>query len=193
LLSPAAVLTLFLLTCAAVVPRSAQAGITYSWNDDEAMFVTGSFVVSSSTQAAGEIQSSNVISFTFTINGETFTSHITNPTADDTTHYPLSISTVDASPTVMQEITATLTSNSDTLEIDFNLRWNRTFEESAALSDAAGNTIVSDGGHWTISEVSSPPSVPEPSTAILAVCGAVAFIAYGWSRRRRDQRRLAAA
>jgi hypothetical protein len=35
--------------------------------------------------------------------------------------------------------------------------------------------------------------VPEPSTAIVAVFGAMAFLAYGWSRHRREQRRLAAA
>jgi len=36
-------------------------------------------------------------------------------------------------------------------------------------------------------------AVPEPSTAIVAVFGAVAFVAYGWSRHRREQRRQAAA
>jgi hypothetical protein len=38
-----------------------------------------------------------------------------------------------------------------------------------------------------------PSVVPESSTAILAVFGAVAFLAYGWSRHRREQRRQAAA
>jgi hypothetical protein len=36
-------------------------------------------------------------------------------------------------------------------------------------------------------------AVPEPSTAILAVFEAVAFVTYGWSRHRRHQRRQAAA
>jgi hypothetical protein len=36
-------------------------------------------------------------------------------------------------------------------------------------------------------------AVPEPSTAIVAAFGAVAFMAYGWSRHRREQRRQAAA
>jgi hypothetical protein len=36
-------------------------------------------------------------------------------------------------------------------------------------------------------------AVPEPSTHILAVFGAVAFLAYGWSRHRRAQRRSEAA
>jgi hypothetical protein len=35
--------------------------------------------------------------------------------------------------------------------------------------------------------------VPEPSTAIVAAFGAVAFAAYGWSRHRREERRQAAA
>jgi hypothetical protein len=35
-------------------------------------------------------------------------------------------------------------------------------------------------------------AVPEPSTALVAVFGAVAFIAYGWSRHRRAQRQAAA-
>ena len=38
-----------------------------------------------------------------------------------------------------------------------------------------------------------PTAVPEPSTAIVAAFGAVAFLAYGWSRHRRAQRRQAAA
>jgi hypothetical protein len=36
-------------------------------------------------------------------------------------------------------------------------------------------------------------SVPEPSSMVMAGLGAVGFIAYGWSRHRRDQRRQAAA
>jgi hypothetical protein len=36
-------------------------------------------------------------------------------------------------------------------------------------------------------------AVPEPSTAVVSMFGAVAFIAYGWSRHRREQRRQAAA
>jgi hypothetical protein len=36
-------------------------------------------------------------------------------------------------------------------------------------------------------------SAPEPSSAVVAVVGSVAFIAYGWSRHRREQRRQAAA
>jgi hypothetical protein len=40
---------------------------------------------------------------------------------------------------------------------------------------------------------SGVPAVPEPSTAVVAVFGAVTFLAYGWSRHRREHRRRAAA
>jgi hypothetical protein len=45
---------------------------------------------------------------------------------------------------------------------------------------------------WLIATAAAS-AVPEPSTAVLAVLGAVTGIAYGWSRHRRAQRRLAAA
>jgi PEP-CTERM motif len=41
-------------------------------------------------------------------------------------------------------------------------------------------------------QVGTAAAVPEPSTAILSLFG-VAFVAYGWSRHRREQRRQAAA
>jgi hypothetical protein len=52
------------------------------------------------------------------------------------------------------------------------------------------------GGQATVPAtltIDPPAAAPEPSTALVAVFGAAAFIAYGWSRQRRDQRRQAAA
>jgi hypothetical protein len=43
------------------------------------------------------------------------------------------------------------------------------------------------------SDVGLSSVVPEPSTALVAAFGVVAFIAYGWSRHRRKPRRQAAA
>jgi hypothetical protein len=65
-------------------------------------------------------------------------------------------------------------------------------------SFASGSSSLEIDGHralYTASGVLSivPAVVPEPSTAIVVVFGAVAFLAYGWSRHRRDQRRQAAA
>jgi hypothetical protein len=42
-------------------------------------------------------------------------------------------------------------------------------------------------------QIGAVSAVPEPSTAILAVSGAVAFVTYGWTRRRRHQRRQVSA
>jgi hypothetical protein len=42
-------------------------------------------------------------------------------------------------------------------------------------------------------QIGPAAAVPEPSTAIVAVLGAVAFITYGWIRRRRQQRRQVSA
>jgi hypothetical protein len=41
--------------------------------------------------------------------------------------------------------------------------------------------------------LSTTVPTPEPSTALVAAFGAVAFLAYGWSRHRRAQQRQAAA
>ena len=43
----------------------------------------------------------------------------------------------------------------------------------------------SSGSLVTLDDVPPPVAVPEPSTAIVAVFGAVAFIAYGRTRRRK--------
>jgi hypothetical protein len=58
------------------------------------------------------------------------------------------------------------------------------------LTDAATQSRADET--FTLKLDPSVPSVPEPSTALVAVFGAVAFIAYGWSRHHREQRRQAA-
>ena len=70
----------------------------------------------------------------------------------------------------------TATSTTETLEFDghTNLGYFRLDDVSLTANSAAVST-------------------PEPSTAIVAVFGAVAFLVYGWSRHRRAQRRQAAA
>ena len=50
----------------AFVPRGAKADITYTWHEDDGLSVTGSFVVSSMAQTAGQIINQYVNSFTFT-------------------------------------------------------------------------------------------------------------------------------
>ena len=61
------IVTLFLLSGAAIAPRAAKADITYTWTEDDGQSVTGSMTVQSAAQAAGKIQLSDVISFHFTV------------------------------------------------------------------------------------------------------------------------------
>jgi hypothetical protein len=44
---------------------------------------------------------------------------------------------------------------------------------------------IQDGGTSAIGTAVGPVTVPEPSSAITAMLGAVGGLAYGWSRRRR--------
>jgi hypothetical protein len=58
---------------------------------------------------------------------------------------------------------------------------------------AFGNGGAQPNAHFSVTLENQTATVPEPSTALAAVFGAVAFVAYGWSRHRRAQRRPAAA
>jgi hypothetical protein len=58
---------------------------------------------------------------------------------------------------------------------------------------AFGNGGAQPNAHFSVTLVNQAATVPEPSTALVAALGAVAFLAYGWSRHRRAQRRQAAA
>jgi hypothetical protein len=66
---------------------------------------------------------------------------------------------------------------------ELDTSWNATNGELVAndSGDIDGN------GHWTITQTTAV--VPEPSTAIVAVFGAVSGIAHGLVRKRRSQRR----
>jgi hypothetical protein len=57
---------------------------------------------------------------------------------------------------------------------------------------SAQSTVFNSAWDTSTPVATLAPS-PEPSTAALAVVGAIAFLAYGWSRQRRAQRQQAAA
>ena len=66
-----------------------------------------------------------------------------------------------------------------------------------ARADITNLTTTAQLPLYGISQVLTVPGtttvVAEPSTLVLGAIGAVAFVAYGWSRHRREQRRQAAA
>ena len=181
------VVTLFLLSGAALAPRAAKADITYTWVDDLGQGFTGSMAVLGTAQAAGQIKLTDVTSFAFTTPIDT-----TVPNELFPQDFPLSISTTTAAPTGTTTMIESSTHTSDRLSVAFDTNWNILSGEKIVAINAFGITEDSDLGHWSIT-AHTTTSVPEPSTAVVAVIGAVAFIAYGWSRHRREQRRQAAA
>jgi hypothetical protein len=181
-----------LLSAAALDPRVANADIIYTWNqDDGGTILTASFSVSSAAQAAGRFDESDVTSFNFTTATDTWT----------LTHTQISatISTIDASPTVpaisdIQLANIVADNGTDQINIVFDINYNISGGDNFEISsdsNARGYPLAGDG-HWTISGATAT-ATPEPSTALVAAFGAVAFAAYGWSRHRRAQRRQAAA
>jgi hypothetical protein len=76
------------------------------------------------------------------------------------------------------------------------LQWFN-FGDKGISTLATGNTKTYWDSPWApttaIASDATTSVVPEPSTAIVAVFGAVALSAYGWSRHRRAQRRQATA
>jgi hypothetical protein len=178
-------LALFLLAGASFATRSAKADITYTWDYDSGSVYAGSMTVKGSAQSAGEIQLTDVLTFSFT----TPEGSITQPSQLIGSDFPLRISSTDASPTpTAQEMEAqagTLSFN-----VEFDKDWSMPKYENAF--DSTGSSGHFGQGHWTITGATIS-SVPEPSSAVLAAIGAVAILAYGWSRHRREQRRQAAA
>jgi hypothetical protein len=79
---------------------------------------------------------------------------------------------------------------------DTGIKWTRQIEPPPALTIQEYEGQLSGVGLWlkdnpymgTTDPWVIATVVPEPSTAIVAAFGAVAFIAYGWSRYRRGQR-----
>jgi hypothetical protein len=162
-----------------LAPRAATADITYTWHEDDGLNVTGQLDVNSAAQAAGQIQLSDVLSFDFSVPIGTFT------LSDLNSGFPLPISTLDAAPTGSPGFTAVNTSGSFA-EISFDNGWQTPSGEAVSFRTATGS-FQSGHGHWTIT--GAAVTVPEPSTAAVAVFGAVCGIAYAWARRRRAQRR----
>jgi hypothetical protein len=154
----------------------------------------------------GNLSPSNITSWTYTITSSTTsaTHSGTGPSGVAITGDVVATSTqiTLAQPPLMDE-TATentflfgpdLSNGGTSIEYD---RVTAPFSSSGIyVSPTAGTS------DWIFSNTGGPLSghdpwliatVPEPSAAILGVIGAVSGIAYGWSCRRRAQRRQAAA
>jgi hypothetical protein len=132
------------------------------------------------------VPTTDVISWDISImNGNTTTATLTSLTGTIS-------GTLDLSPSSI-----TVGTNGDSIEILDESLAVISWENINGTVYGAGEphkTLWSTGAWDAASPVASRLTleVPEPSSAILAAIGAVAFIAYGWSRRRAQRRQGAA-
>jgi hypothetical protein len=184
-LSPGMVLTLILLSGTVIVPRTANADLTYTWHEDDGADVSGVMTVKGTAQANMQITLSDILTFSFT---NTFFNSPYSvgdmPPAMFFTIIP--ISATNAGPTSASSVL--LAAQDETqMTIAFDTAWNTTDGEHWSEQDPGIHQTHSGVGHWVIT--GATVATPEPSTAVVAAFGAIAFIAHGWSRRRQNQRR----
>ena len=168
----------------AVLPSVSGADIVYTWHEDDGQNVTGSFDVKSTTLSAGEIDQSDVVSFSFI---GTFSSDSFNFVAADIDYitYPLSISKTTGIPTDSSSriiIDDPMYGQYDgEATVDFNSSLTTASSQKWERSVSAIGIEQNGVGHWTVAL-----SVPEPSSIVLAGIGAAGVaLAALRSRRRR--------
>ncbi len=170
----------------ALSPRPTQADIIYTWTETDQQSVTGSMDVSQHALNVGVISISDVDSFTFTVPGlPTFTQIDEFDTISSDNMVPINSTGI-----VTQNAIAIISINpqtSDVLAIPFS---SSSFSSTNPEAWIIENTTDQGFGYWSVSITTT---VPEPSTAVLAMIGAVSGLAYGWSRHSRGQRRQVSA
>ena len=184
--------TLFALASFVLLPQRASAGnITYTWVEDDTQIVTGSLVVLGTAQQAGNITSTDVVSFAFSVPAPDSTYDTSNFVSF--APFPIPISVTDASPTTPGGTfeLPNMPVNDFHITISFDTNWSTHSGEAWTNSPDApefGNPI-SGVGHWTITGAAA---VPEPSSFVLAGLGIFVSLAYASCRRYQTWRRSAA-
>jgi len=194
--------TLILLSGTAIAPCAAKADITYNLTTPP---YTGGTISGTITTngATGPLSAGSISSWDITV-------QITSPSSSFT------LTPTDSSIAQITQVSASLSQLTLTQSATVNANWS--IAESAtgpfvswqlpfSATPESGNIFAGPEGNeppavtatsgiaspYTIGTAQTTSAVPEPSTAIGAVFGAVAFIAYGWSRHRREQRQQGAA
>jgi hypothetical protein len=164
-------------------PPATQADLIYTWTETDQQQVSGALDVSNAALTTGAITNDEIISGSFSIPGATTQPIVLQPP------YNIPIDNTTGIPTLSN---AQLLQYASGITTDIFVRFDHSaFDPNHPVSWLNDRTFFSGSGYWTVALPSA--AVPEPSTAIMAAFGAVAFLAYGWSRHRRAQRRQAAA
>jgi hypothetical protein len=195
---------------AVLATSSAKADITYAiqnYTADQAGHTLSGQIITDGT--LGDLSASAIKSWTVTISNEgTFSGDSKGVSISGSVMATATQITLDnpAEPTTTA-VANSLTFTSGSFQLLYDQEWFQTFPGPPPVFDNIKEYVFADSTHdiwqtispkmngtepWLIA-AAAPTAVPEPSTAIVAVFGAVAFVAYGWSRHRREQRRQAAA
>jgi hypothetical protein len=204
-LSGVLTLTMILLTGAAIAPRSAHAGdITYSLanytSDQAGHSVSGSITTDG---VIGTLTDSDILSWTVTIDSTTFTSNDAGAAIDQS-------GILTATPTSLDlPMVPTGSGNGNDLQLFTQpgatpldlINWAQLDSDrspsgytgviSATPLWATDNPVLNGTEPWVIASISTA-AVPEPSSAVLAVIGAVTIVGYGASRRGGERRQTPA-
>lgn len=191
--------TLILLSGTAIAPCAAKADVTYNLSTPP--FTGGSIsgTLTTTTGATGTLSAGSFSSWDIIVN-------ITTSPASTFT-----LTNLNSTISSLLGVTATLTQltiTQSSIPAQFTIQESSTgpfviwsflpappptngFYGGGIDANAGTLSVVATSGiasPYTIATAQTAAAVPEPSTAIGAVFGAVAFIAYGWSRHRREQR-----
>jgi len=190
--------TLILLSGTAIAPSAAKADmITYNLSTPT---LTGGSISGTITTGGetGPLSSGDISSWDITVNISSPSSSFTLTPTDSSI---LEISQVSATLSQLMITQASTPAGLVISEPSNGPFVNWTFPSTPPTTEGGyaaglnGTAAVSASitSPYTIGTAQTSSAVPEPSTAIGAVFGAVAFIAYGWSRHRREQRQQGAA
>jgi hypothetical protein len=166
------------MTVGGIAQPSARADLIYEVVDyptlENGYTVTGTITTNGATGTS--LPASDITSWDITISKGSTTIFTLTPmeSANASAHFDATTTAI----TVADEITFSTSSGT-------GIDWFNTIG-AIVYQGALNNTLIWDSD---LPSLDSPiATIPEPSTAIVAVFGAATFAAYGWSRRRRDQR-----
>jgi len=196
------VLTQIILTWAVISPRPAKAGSYYIANyptDQNGHNISGTITTDGTL---GTLAAKNIISWSVTIDGTTFTN--TDPNAETLvsgTGLNAALTSITLAEAAIGEFNALQFDINNASVTSPSIDWHRSPSAVPGVNTDLYLGSISEANTWFTENPSMggtnpwliAAAVPEPSTALLASIGAVvAFLAYGWSHHR-VQRRQAAA
>jgi hypothetical protein len=184
------VVTLVLLSGAVLAPRAVSGPITYEIQDYAALqdghALSGSITTDGFIGPLNQPLVSHILSWTVTIDTTTFSSQ----DAGAFTGYSPNGASITATLTTIKTNGGGLFLSVTQNDLSSEIAWNDYKGANTYLG------LINNVSLWSI-PLEPPPAVPgiiavaipEPSSAVLAVFGAVAFIAHARARQRRAKRR----